>query len=271
VSDDPGDAVSAEALEAEALAEGAACIAERLGGAQRVLFITGAGLSVDSGLPTYRGVGGLYQRASTEDGLAIEDALSGRTFARDPSLCWKYIMQVEAAARGAEPNEGHRMIAELEARFEVWVLTQNVDGLHRRAGSTQVIDIHGDVHRLLCTGCAWSLEIADYATLTCPPHCDSCGSVLRPDVVLFGEMLPLAKLGRLETQLRQGFDAVLSVGTSSLFPYIAQPLVLARQRGALTVEINPGDTVVSNVAEIRMRGGSSEALSAIRTALSRQA
>ena len=108
--------------------------------ARRLFFVTGAGLSAESGLPTYRGVGGLYDGGVTEEGMAIEDVLSCHTFARRPELTWKYIAQIERTCRGARHNEAHRIIAELERRFErVTVLTQNVDGFHISAGSTNVI------------------------------------------------------------------------------------------------------------------------------------
>src|SRR5947209_5837685 len=110
-------------------------VVELLRQSRSLLFITGAGLSADSGLPTYRGVGGLYNGRDPEEGLPIEVLLSGDCFAARPELTWKYLLQIERAGRGAKPNRGHEVIAALESRFErVWVLTQNVDGLHRRAG-----------------------------------------------------------------------------------------------------------------------------------------
>lgn len=239
-------------------------IAERLRSAKRVLFITGAGMSADSGLPTYRGVGGLYDGIETDDGIAIEDALSGATMRQRPDLCWKYIMQVEAACRGAEPNQGHRAIASLERHIEqIWVLTQNVDGLHRAAGSSHIIDIHGDVRELLCTACDHRQTVPDYRGLSCPPHCPSCDAVVRPDVVLFGEMLPLHKVARLRAELMSGFDVVFSIGTSSLFPYITEPLLMARASGSLTVEINPTATDVSALVDEKLSLGASQALGSL--------
>lgn len=242
-------------------------VAARLSRCRRVLFITGAGMSADSGVPTYRGVGGLYDGIETEDGIAIEDALSGAMMRERPATCWRYILEIEAACRGAKPNPGHRIIAELERRFDVWVLTQNVDGLHRAAGSTQIIDIHGDVRRLSCTACEHRTTAVDFQGLPCPPRCPACAGVLRPDVVLFGEALSLQLVATLQRELDAGFDAVLSVGTSSLFPYITQPVVLGRRRGALTVEINPSRTPVSDTVDERLAMGASEALVAIAGAL----
>ncbi len=242
-------------------------IAARLPSCRRLLFITGAGMSADSGLPTYRGVGGLYDGIETEDGMPIEQALSGAMMQARPEVCWRHILQIESACRGALPNPGHEVIARFAKRFDTLVLTQNVDGLHRAAGSEDIIDIHGDIRRLLCTACEHQATVVDYRGLTCPPRCPDCNAVLRPDVVLFGEPLPPRKIARLQLEVAAGFDAVFSVGTTSVFPYIAQPVVVAQRQGALTVEINPGRTVVSDVVEVRLEMGASDALQAIEDAL----
>ncbi len=243
-------------------------VAAELRGANRVLFITGAGVSADSGLPTYRGVGGIYGDAPTEDGMGIEEALGGAMLRDNPAVCWKYIRQIEAAGRGAEPSAGHRAIAALEQHVgEVWVLTQNVDGLHRAAGSSRVIDIHGDIHDLVCTQCDYGVEVRDYAALEPVPNCPDCGALLRPAVVLFGEMLPYAKLQTLQQELMRGFDVVFSVGTSAVFPYIAEPIILACREGKLTVEVDPGRTQVSDIVEVKFQTRASVALPAILDAL----
>jgi NAD-dependent deacetylase len=232
--------------------------------ARSVLFITGAGISADSGLPTYRGIGGLYEDATTEDGFAIEDALSGDMLRERPEVCWKYIHQIERACRGATWNRAHEVLALMEARYErTWVLTQNVDAFLHRAGSKNVIEIHGDVHRLTCTRCPYRDRVEDYAGLSIPPRCPDCGAIVRPEVVLFGEMLPGAAVAALEHELGRGFDLVVSIGTTSVFPYIAAPIVLARRAGRDTVEINPGTTDVSHVVAHRMRNRAAAALDAI--------
>jgi NAD-dependent deacetylase len=232
--------------------------------ARSVLFVTGAGISADSGLPTYRGIGGLYEGATTEDGFEIEEALSGDMLRERPEVCWKYIHQIERACRGATWNRGHEVLAMMERRYErAWVLTQNVDGFHRGAGSRNVIEIHGDVHRLACTGCQFRDRVEDFAGLSIPPRCADCGAIVRPEVVLFGEMLPSAALEALERELRRGFDLVVSIGTTSVFPYIAAPVVLARRAGRDTVEINPGTTDVSDVVAHRMQNRAAVALDAI--------
>lgn len=229
-----------------------------------VLFITGAGISADSGLPTYRGIGGLYDEAEVEEGYSIETVLSGRMLQRDPELTWKYIAQIERACRGAAYNRGHAVLAEMEAHFErVWVLTQNVDGFHRAAGSKNVIDLHGDIHELLCQGCGERRRVADYSGLQIPPACTACGELLRPDVVLFGEMLPLPKYRLLHQELRRGFDLIFSIGTTSGFPYIAEPVLEAARRGVPTVEINPGVTEVSHRVDVALRARAMETLDAL--------
>ncbi len=229
-----------------------------------LLFITGAGISADSGLPTYRGIGGLYEESETEDGLAIEDALSGPMFARDPGLVWKYIRQIEQACRGASPNAAHRQIAALEGRLDrVWVLTQNVDGLHRAAGSQKVIDIHGDVHHLHCTVCDWEMRVPDYAELAALPRCPRCTSVVRPRVVLFGEMLPPLATADYEREMGRGFDAIVSVGTSALFPYIYGPIIQAARTGIPTIDINPGQSAISQAVDVHLKMGAAEAMAAL--------
>src|SRR5262245_49364619 len=206
-------------------------IVEHLRRSRSILFVTGAGMSADSGLPTYRGVGGLYDAGETEEGFAIEEMLSGEMFAQRPEWTWKYLRQIEQACRGAKFNRGHAVIAEMEHHFpRVWTLTQNVDGFHRDAGSRQVIAIHGDLHQIRCTACPWRETVSDFAHLSDVPRCGRCSAVLRPDVVLFGEMLPAAGLRELKHQIREGFDCVFSVGTTSVFPYISFPVEVARQR-----------------------------------------
>lgn len=250
-------------MEDQLLRSAAERVAERLSGRKRILFITGAGLSAESGLPTYRGIGGLYSTADTEHGVPIEVALSGPMFREKPELTWHHISRLEQAVRGAQPSEAHRLIARLEARHEVVVLTQNVDGFHRAAGSTNVIDIHGDCHLLFCTACDFRERRQDYAGMQVPPRCPECGAIVRPEVVLFEEALPQVQLARLGHELREGFDAVFSIGTTSLFPYIADPVLQAARRGRLTVEINPGPTAVSEVVEVKLACGAQRGLSAI--------
>ncbi len=239
-------------------------IADRLRVSDSILFITGAGLSADSGVPTYRGVGGMYDLDETEEGLPIEELLSGEMLESDPHVTWKYLAQIASACQGATFNSGHQLIARFEyALPRVWVLTQNVDGFHRAAGSCNVIDIHGDMHDLFCTDCDWQDQVEDFDELSIPPECPRCGGAVRPNVVLFGEMLPFDKVERLHTELAEGFDAIIAVGTSALFPYISEPVYTAAQSETLTVEINPGETELSDVVDIALPLKASEALELI--------
>jgi len=245
-------------------------VIDHLSRARSVLFITGAGVSAESGLPTYRGIGGLYERDLTAEGVPIERALSGPMLRVNPALTWKYVHQIESACRGAGFNRAHEVLAKLETCFErCWVLTQNVDGFHRDAGSSCVIDIHGDIHDLRCTRCPFTERVDDYAHLAPLPKCPECGAVLRPGVVLFQEALPEDKVGLLRRELRRGFDMVFSIGTSSLFPYIAEPVLDAASAGRPTVEINPGETEISYDVEVRLVTGAVAACEALWAARDR--
>ena len=255
----PSDGLSDEDSRAVARA------VERLRKARRVLAVTGAGMSADSGMPTYRGVGGLYRSDRlTPEGLAIEEILSGPMFRRRPELTWNYLKEIETACRGARPNRGHLVLAEMQEHFEaVWILTQNVDGLHQAAGSRRVLDVHGDLHDLRCTKCSHRERVETYQGLGDPPACPRCGGVLRPDVVLFGESLDPEKIRRLEVEMTRGFDVVFSIGTSSLFDYIVAPLRIAQAAGKTTIEINPDETAMSGLVDVRIRSRAAPALDQI--------
>lgn len=221
--------------------------------ARRVLVITGAGMSADSGLPTYRGVGGLYDSGVTEDDVPIEVALSGQMLRSKPALTWKYLMQVETACRGARPNAGHLALARMANGFRRFtVMTQNIDGFHRDAGQDRLIEIHGNVHELFCTECLRAWWVENYAALQAPPRCEECRGPVRPRVVLFGEPLPDQAVEGLQSTLNEGVDLVMTIGTTSVFPYIAGPVVHASRIGVPTIEINPGESEVSSVVDLRI-------------------
>lgn len=239
-------------------------VAGILARARRALFITGAGISADSGLPTYRGIGGLYEGNATDEGLRIEEALSGDVFAIRPDITWKYLAQIEANCRLAGPNAAHFAIARLERLLpDLLVFTQNVDGLHRKAGSEKLIEVHGNLQELFCPHCGFATRAETLEGWEIPPPCPECGAILRPAVVLFGEALPEGAIDRLFDELAEGFDVVFSVGTSSAFPYIAQPVVWAAQCGIPTVEINPGQTVISPVVRHRLPLGAAAAMTGL--------
>lgn len=218
--------------------------------------ITGAGVSKESGIPTYRGEGGLYD--DPEAGDRTVEALSGPTLRSDPDRTWRVVADLARRAREARPNAAHDALAALERRVErCVVLTQNVDGLHRAAGSRHVIEIHGDVLATVCMSCGTGgrLDAGTLAGLDGTPPCGACGGPLRPDVVLFGEWLPEEQVERLRREFYlDPPDLVLVVGTSALFPYIVEPVVLAARLGRLTVEVNPEATELTPVVGHSLRG-----------------
>ena len=235
--------------------------------ARRIGVLTGAGMSVASGLPTYRGIGGLYNDMSIEEGMPIEDILHAYTMARNPALTWKYIAQIEQACRGAEPNTGHYLLARWDDERDVQVITQNVDGFHRRAGSRNVIELHGNLARLYCVDCEADFTIDALNMARLPPRCTDCDGLVRPDVVLFGEMLPDAALRAYHREIATGFDVLLCIGTSAAFPYIHEPVVSAARAGTTTIEINPDATDLSSDVAIHVQAGAVEALEVIDQAL----
>lgn len=218
--------------------------------------ITGAGISAESGIPTYRGVGGIYDDA--EEGHRTVDALSGPTLRRDPDRTWCAVAALARHSLDARPNPAHRALVRMEEALERFViLTQNVDGLHRLAGSLNVIDIHGDILATCCMSCdaQGRLTREALARLKATPHCEVCGGRLRPAVVLFEEMLPHQKVLRMhEAFYHEPPDLVLVVGTSALFPYIAQPVYDCARSGRLTVEVNPEPSTISSAATWSLRG-----------------
>jgi len=238
--------------------------------AKRVLVITGAGISADSGLPTYRGIGGLYNDKDTDEGIPIEVALSGDVMRTRPDITWKHLAHIEENCRHAGPNAAHEIIAKLQDIAPTTVLTQNIDGFHRQAGSQDLIEMHGTLFEIRCTHCGHREKVVDYSGITeFPPACPDCGNPLRPSVVLFGEQLPAPAIRRLEEVLEEGYDVVFSIGTTSVFPYIAQPFAIAGRIGALAIEVNPANTGVSQFADVGWRCGAAAAMQQLWERLSR--
>ncbi len=176
--------------------------------ARRVCVLTGAGISAESGIPTFRGVGGLWKNYRAED-LATPEA-----FHRDPALVWEWYNWRRSLIAAAEPNAGHRALAAFSAVVVTQVVTQNVDGLHRLAGSGKVIEIHGSIWRLRCTRCAHEEENRQVPLGIPPPRC-ACGALLRPGVVWFGEGLDPKTWEAAECAAGQA-DVLLVVGTSAV-------------------------------------------------------
>ncbi len=220
--------------------------------AARVVVFTGAGVSAESGIPTFRdSLTGLWARFDPQR-LATEAG-----FRADPALVWRWYAQRRAAVMNAQPNAAHAAIAAFEAsRRRVDVVTQNVDGLHRRAGSGSVLELHGDITRVKCLeGCGAPEAIAAAFDWRCdprePPPCPRCGAPLRPDVVWFGELLPEAVLADAQAAAA-ACDAMLVVGTSALVYPAAELPALARRAGARLVVVDPHETAIDDIADARV-------------------
>ena len=231
--------------------------------ARSALFITGSGLTADSGIAHFRGIPGL-QRKSVEDGKLLEAALSVHTLRSKPNTTWKFLLEMDAAVRAGQPNRGHEVLAELERQLHrCTIMTVNVDRLHQRAGSKNVIEMHGALHDLLCTRCEISTRHERFDRMAVPPLCTTCGSVLRPDMPLFGEALPADPFTRLQAELDEGFDIVFAIGIGTMFPYLARPLLVAKSEGIPTVEIGTATTDLSDVVDFRFRAAPERVLDLI--------
>ncbi len=229
--------------------------------------ITGAGISAESGVPTYRGKGGLYD--DPKEGDRVIEALSALMLERDPDRTWRVIAALAQRCLEAAPNAGHYALVEIEKKVERFcLLTQNVDGLHPRAGSQHVIDIHGDRLATVCMDCGAEGRLTDPGVITVTPRCSQCEGRLRPGVVLFGEMLPVEKVARIEREFYARIpDLVMIVGTTAQFPYIVMPVLTAARAGKLTIEINPEETEISHAVEYSLRGSAGDFLPAIAEAI----
>ncbi len=225
--------------------------------AERIAVLTGAGISAESGVPTFRGAGGLWKQFRPED-LATPQA-----FARDPALVWQWYNWRREILAQAIPNAGHRALVELENRLPQFTLiTQNVDGLHERAGSRSVLEVHGSIWKVRCTKCA--TEWADRnVPLDRPPHCE-CGAMARPAVVWFGENLNPAVWNAAETAVRS-CDLFLVIGTSAMVYPAAGLIALARSSRAKIVEINLETTAASRFVDCALIGPAGEILPLIDT------
>ena len=225
--------------------------------ARHVAVLTGAGVSAESGIPTFRAAQvGLWARYQPED-LATPEA-----FERNPGLVWDWYAWRGEIVRGARPNPGHFALAEMQRRVpKLSLITQNVDGLHQRAGSTDVIELHGNIGRTKCS--RENIVIDQWAeTGETPPRCPRCGAYLRPDVVWFGERLPPAAL-EAAAQAAHTCDVFFSIGTSALVEPAASLARVALRRGAAVVEVNPTITPLTARATFVLQGASGEILPAL--------
>ncbi|MGQ0796091.1 MAG: SIR2 family NAD-dependent protein deacylase [Nitrosopumilaceae archaeon] len=226
-------------------------VANRLHKAKKIVFVTGAGISQESGIPTFRGNDGLWRKYDPMK-LATIDA-----FYHDPKLVWEWYEERRKNILAAKPNAGHVAIADLAKHKEVWVLTQNIDGLHQRAGSGNVLELHGSIITIKCTVCNFKDKITNSFS-EIPPLC-KCGNILRPDVVWFGEQLPQDVWGEAMMQASL-CDVMVVAGTSlSVSPANMLP-AYAKENGALLIEVNPEETLMSNSMDLSIRSTSAKAL-----------
>lgn len=238
--------------------------------ARRVVVLSGAGMSAESGIATFRsrdGVAGLWDQY---DPMTLATA---QAFSDEPELVWGWYLWRIGTMRAAAPHDGHHAIAALESRGnrDVTVVTQNVDDLHDRAGSTRVLHVHGQLNALRCFDCGATHEDAveppaDPVRRVPPPRCRRCGGLVRPGIVWFGETLP-AEVFSAGQEAVENADLVLLVGTSGVvYPAAGLPAV-ARAAGVPVVEINPEETPLSDMCDVLLRRPASEALRELATAV----
>jgi NAD-dependent deacetylase len=232
-------------------------LADALRNARSVVVLTGSGVSAESGVPTFRDAQtGLWENFDPMD-LATPEA-----FERDPKLVWKWYEWRRKLIGEARPNPAHTALAALEKSIaDFTLITQNVDGLHREAGSENVLELHGNIRRTVCSRERTVVEPEDFVEGT-PPRCPRCDAFLRPDVVWFGEMLPLGAM-EAASEAARGCDVFISAGTSSVvYPAASLPHE-AKDAGAYLIEINPDETPLTGVADIVLRGSAGEILPAL--------
>jgi NAD-dependent deacetylase len=221
---------------------------------QRVVALTGAGVSAESGVPIFRGEAGLWRQ------YRPEELATPRAFARDPTLVWEWYDWRRGLISECQPNPAHHALAGIEARLPDFTLvTQNVDGLHRLAGSRHVLELHGDIWRMRCTRQGTTLVDRTTPLPEIPPRCAECGALLRPDVVWFGESLPGDVL-EAAFAASAACNVMLVVGTSAVVQPAATLPLIAKQNGAVLVEINPQPTPLSDYADLTLRQPATHAL-----------
>lgn len=223
----------------------------------RVAVLTGAGVSAESGVPTFRGGGGLWENQRVED-VATPDA-----FRRDPALVWRFYNARRAGLRGIAPNPGHLALVRLEERLgpgNFTLITQNVDGLHRAAGSRRLLEIHGNLRRVRCSksGCDYQAD-RDLEELPELPPCPTCGGLLRPDIVWFNEMLPQDVWIEAERAVKE-CQCFLTIGTSAVVWPAAGLVMLANDYDAHVIEINLTPTDATRHVHVHLLGPSGQVL-----------
>ena len=234
-----------------------------LGKARRVVAFTGAGVSAESGVPTFRGAGGLWE------GRPIEQVATPQGFAADPVLVWQFYEQRRCNLARCRPNPAHHVLAAWQRRFSSYTLvTQNVDGLHEEAGSRDVLHVHGSIWTVRCTGCGRERHEPAAPLPEVPPRCPVCGAMERPGVVWFGETLPEDVL-EPAARAAAGADVMIVVGTSAVVYPAAGLVQIAASAGAAVIEVNPEASALAHLADIELRGPAGEVLPRLDALLGR--
>lgn len=251
------------AAQSRAITPELATVVQKLRDARNVLVLTGAGVSAESNVPTFRGEGGWWRSLNPAE-LATFSA-----FRRDPRLVWEWYDYRRGLIAGASPNPAHHVLAGLEGPArDVFIITQNVDDLHERAGSHRVVHIHGSIWRVTCLADGNTYEDRRVPLPGLPPTC-ACGALLRPGVVWIGESLPTAPCAQVDDYFHQSWiDVALVIGTEATFSYIGDWALRAKRSGALLVEINPNPTVLTQYVDVKLQGKAGEVLEEIRKRLS---
>jgi NAD-dependent deacetylase len=235
--------------------------ARSLTSAPHVLALTGAGISAESGIPTFRGAGGLWE------GFRAEELATPEAFSRDPALVWRWYKWRREICRKAQPNPAHLALVRMESLFDRFLLaTQNVDGLHRRAGSCKLIEIHGNIDQVRCTGCRSVGLLDDVPSDSLIPSCPSCSASMRPHILWFGETYWPGTLDVALDAARHA-NAVLVIGTSAQVWPPAQVALSAQRAGAVLIDINPQPTELSEAADVFLQGKAGELMPALVQAL----
>ncbi len=229
----------------------------RLKKADSILFFTGAGISAESGISTFRGKDGIWNKLKPEE-LASFDA-----FMRNPDMVWEWYQYRRKIIGESSPNPGHNAIAEFEKYFaEITVVTQNVDNLHRRAGSTKVLELHGNIERNFCIDCRTFFNLHEFKDDNKVPKCSKCGGFIRPDVVWFGEMLPQEVFRDAESAAERS-DICFIIGTSAVVYPAAYIPISAKSSNSFLVEVNIEETEMTRMVDYSIIGKAGEILPGI--------
>ena len=232
---------------------------DKLTGAASIIVLTGAGISAESGIPTFRGQEGLWKNFRPEE-LATPEA-----FRKDPRLVWEWYEWRRNIVKDAKPNPGHYALAELEAETHNFTLiTQNIDGLHQMSGNRNIVEIHGNLWQVRCTKCGDIVENHDVPMAELPPRCQKCGEIERPNVVWFNEVIPMEVIDRSLKAIEE-CDVMLIVGTSGIVEPAASMGLVAKQTGKCVIEINLEMTPSSPLYDLTLLGKSGEILPLLHT------